>query len=220
MAHLDPSLYLIVDPAQCHHATPGEVARLSVAGGTTLVQVRDKRSSTRELIAHARSIIEAVSATRVPVVINDRVDVALASGAAGVHLGQDDMEVDTARRLLGEDAIIGLTVHSHAEVDDAPLEVVDYISVGGIFATRSKRNPDPPIGLEGFVHIVDRIRQLRPQLPVVAISGITLETVGPLIAAGADGVAVISAVSDDPDHQAATTRLRDAIDAERMEASR
>src|SRR5205085_4655686 len=117
-------------------------------GGATLVQLRDKHGTTRRLIAEARAIKQALAPFGVPLVINDRVDVALAAQAGGVHVGQDDMPVEEARRLLGPRAIIGLSIKSVAQANAAPLDLLDYVGVGGVYATSSKDNPNPPIGVD------------------------------------------------------------------------
>jgi thiamine-phosphate pyrophosphorylase len=164
------------------------------------------------MIERAQAIRDALLGTGVPLVVNDRVDVALAAGADGVHLGADDMAVDTARRLLGRDAIIGLTVKTQADADRAGRAPVDYACIGGVFETLSKVNPDPPVGLQGLKALRDTIRRLNPVLPVGAIAGITLARVPEVIAAGADGVAVISALFRTTDIGGAVRDFRTRID--------
>jgi thiamine-phosphate pyrophosphorylase len=149
----------------------------------------------------------------VPLLINDRVDVALAAGADGVHVGQDDMAVADARALLGPQAIIGLSIKTVAQAEAAPLELLDYVCVGGVFATTSKDNPDPPIGLTGLRRIVDVFRARQAGFPVGAIAGIDAGNAAETVAAGADGVAVISTLSLAPDPTAATRALRQVLDA-------
>jgi thiamine-phosphate pyrophosphorylase len=151
----------------------------------------------------------------VPLLINDRVDVALAVGCAGVHVGAEDMPAADARRLLGADAIVGCTVRS-AEEADFPAAMIDYVSVGGVFATPSKHNPEPPIGLDGLRALIRRL----PKLPVCAIAGIDHRNAADVIAAGADGVAVISDIFMADDVVAATRRLRGIVDAAIAERSR
>lgn len=146
------------------------------------------------MIENALAIREAIAGTGVPLVINDRVDVALASGADGVHLGADDMDAKTARRILGDKAIIGLTVKNRADGERAASMPADYACIGGVFETVSKVNPDKPVGLDGFTTLRTLLRELRPGMPVGAIAGIDLARVPNVIAAGADGVAVISAI--------------------------
>src|SRR5205823_12978010 len=144
--------------------------RMVVAGGATLIQLRDKYGSTRRMIEEARSIKAVLAGTGVPLVINDRVDVALAAGADGVHVGQDDMPAEAARRLLGRKAIIGLSVKSVALANAAPLDVIDYAGIGGVYATASKDNPNPPIGVAGLREIVAAFRARKADVPVCGIA--------------------------------------------------
>src|SRR5712691_2239044 len=146
MMRVDLRLYALVDPEHAGGRELVELARLVAQGGATLVQLRDKRSDTRAMVERARDIKAALAPFNVPLLINDRVDVALASGADGVHVGQDDMTVADARRLLGRDAIIGLSIKTVEQAEAAAVELIDYAGVGGVFATSSKDNPKPPIG--------------------------------------------------------------------------
>lgn len=209
---VDLRIYALVDPERAGGRSLPELAHAIAAGGATLVQLRDKRRDARSMIADARTIVAALAPHRVPLLINDRVDVALASGAQGVHVGQDDMEARDARRLLGPDAIIGLSIKTVAQAERAPLDVLDYVAIGGVFVTLSKDNPDPPIGLAGLKTIAGAIRARAPRIPVGAIAGIDASNAADVIAAGADGVAVISALSLAPDPQAATRALRAIVD--------
>jgi thiamine-phosphate pyrophosphorylase len=149
----------------------------------------------------------------VPLIINDRVDVALASSADGVHVGQDDMSVADTRRLLGPEAIIGLSIKTVAQAQAAPLDLLDYVGIGGVFATTSKNNPDPPIGTQGLAGIVAVFRKRAPKLPLVAIAGIDAVNVASVIKVGVDGVAVISALSRHADPALETRKLRNIVDA-------
>jgi thiamine-phosphate pyrophosphorylase len=215
---IDVRLNAIVDPERANGRSLAELTRLVVAGGATLIQLRDKLGSTRRMIEEARAIRAVLAGTGVPLVINDRVDVALAVGADGVHLGQDDMPAQEARRLLGPGAIIGLSVKSVALANAAPLEAIDYAGVGGVYATTSKDNPDPPIGVAGLRAIVAAfcVRSAASNditdIPVCAIAGIDAGNAAALIEAGADGVAVISALSMQNDPQAAARELRAVVD--------
>src|SRR5207248_6108118 len=192
---VDIRLYALVDPARAGgHALP-ELARLVADGGATLVQLRDKNSDTRAMVDEARAIKAALAPFRVPLVINDRVEVALAAQADGVHVGQDDMAVTDARHLLGPDAIVGLSIKTVAQAEAAPVELLDYVGIGGVFATTSKDNPDPPIGVEGLARIAAVFRRRAPALPLCDIAGIDASNAAAAITAGADGVAVISALS-------------------------
>src|SRR5205085_3294309 len=128
-------------------------------GAATVVQLRGKNSDTRAMVDEARAIKAALAPFRVPLVINDRVDVALAAQADGVHVGQDDMAVTDARRLLGPDAILGLSIKTVAQAEAAPVELLDYVGIGGVFGTTSKGNPDRPVGIPGLARIVDVLRR-------------------------------------------------------------
>jgi thiamine-phosphate pyrophosphorylase len=209
---VDLRLYALVDPERAGGRDLAVLARLLAQGGATLVQLRDKHSDTRLMVARARAIKAALAPLDVPLLINDRVDVALASGADGVHVGQDDMAVEDARRLLGADAIIGLSVKTVAQAEAAPLDLLDYAGIGGVFATSSKDNPSPPIGPAGLARIVGAFRRRAPEFPLCGIAGIDASNAGDAIAAGADGVAVISALSLKGDPQAAAHDLRAVVD--------
>src|SRR2546427_9141688 len=134
----DLRLYALVDPEHSGGRDLAELARLVAQGGATLVQLRDKRGDTRLMVERARAIKAALAPFNVPLLINDRVDVALASGADGVHVGQTDMAAEDARRLLGRHAVIGLSIKTTAQAEAAPLDLIDYAGVGGVFATTSK----------------------------------------------------------------------------------
>jgi thiamine-phosphate pyrophosphorylase len=205
---VDIRVYAVLDPARCRGRPLGEMAEAAARGGATLLQYRDKSGSTRGLIEAASEIGRALAPFDVPLLINDRVDVAMAVGCAGVHVGAEDMPAAEARRLLGPDAIVGCTVHSVEEADAVP-GGIDYASVGGVFATASKHNPQVPIGLEGVRALIARL----PDLPVCAIAGIDHDNAADVIAAGADGVAVISDIFMADNVAAATQRLRGIVDA-------
>jgi thiamine-phosphate pyrophosphorylase len=208
----DLRLNAILDPQRAEGRDLAGLARAAAAGGATLVQLRDKLGTTRRMIEEARAIRAALAPARVPLVINDRVDVALAAGADGVHVGPDDMAPADARRLLGPQAIIGLSVKSVAQAQAAPVEILDYVGVGGVYATLSKDDAQS-IGLAGLAAIVAVLRRRAPHLPICGIAGIDASNAGAVIAAGADGVAVISALSLAPDPQAAARELRAVVDA-------
>jgi thiamine-phosphate pyrophosphorylase len=209
----DLRLNAIVDPERAGGHQLADLAARCVRGGATLVQLRDKRSETRALIEEARAIKRALKASAVPFLVNDRVDVAMAAGADGVHLGQDDMAVEDARRLLGANAIIGLSVKSVDEAEAARLDLVDYIGSGGVYATSSKQQKNAPIGPAGLARIIAVLRRRAPDLPVCGIAGIEASNAAEVVAAGADGVAVISALSLVPDPETAARQLREIVDA-------
>lgn len=210
---LDLRLYGILDPALTGGRDPVDCALAAVRGGATLLQLRDKRYELRPVIALARRLVDALRPTGVLLVIDDRVDAALAAGAAGVHLGRDDMEPVDARRLLGPDAIIGATVHHAHEADAIDPAVVDYAGIGPVFPTRSKDPGDPPLGPGGLAALVAHLRRRLPRFPVCAIAGIDASNAAEVIAAGADGVAVISALFAASDIELAAAELRRAVDA-------
>ena len=213
MTAVDVRLNAIVDPERAGGHDLAELARALAEGGATLVQLRDKKSDTRVMIERARAIKAALAPFRVPLVINDRVDVAMVAGADGVHVGQTDMAVEDARRLLGRDAIIGLSIKSVALAEAAPIDLLDYVGVGGVYATTSKDNPNPPIGVEGLARIAQVFRRRAPTFPLCAIAGIEAGNAAATIRAGAGGVAVISALSMARDPLAAARELRGIVDA-------
>lgn len=217
---IDLRVYALVDPERAGgHTLPALAAKLA-QGGATLFQLRDKHGATRAMVEEARAIKNSLAPFNIPLLINDRVDVALAAGADGVHVGQDDMAVEDARRLLGPKALIGTSIKTVAQAEAAPIDILDYVGIGGVFATTSKNNPDPPIGVAGLARIVGIFRQRAPKLPLCAIAGIDAGNAGSAIKAGADGVAVISALSLVPDPVEATRALRDIVDAARNERQR
>jgi thiamine-phosphate pyrophosphorylase len=209
----DLRLYALVDPERAGGRDLAGLASMLAHGGATLVQLRDKHGATRSMVTAARAIRARLAPLSVPLLINDRVDVALAAGADGVHLGQDDMAITDARALLGSRAIIGLSIKTIEQALDAPVEHLDYLCIGGVFATASKDNPDPPIGLSGLQSISAALRRRAPDLPIGAIAGIDATNAAAVIAAGADGIAVISALSLASDPQAAARHLRAIVEA-------
>jgi len=208
---VDLRLYAIVDPETSGGHDLADLARKVVAGGATLVQLRDKSGNTRAMVARARAIKAVIGA--VPLLVNDRVDVALAAGCEGVHVGQEDMAVEDARRLLGRGAIIGLSIKTIAQAAAAALDLIDYAGIGGVFGTRSKQNTSKPIGPEGLKRVIETLHGRKAEIPTCGIAGINESNAAEVIAAGADGVAVISALSLAPDPQVAAQRLRIIVDA-------
>ena len=208
---VDLRLYALVDPAVSGGRALADLAG-RIAGSATLVQLRDKHSSTRAMVEEARALRSVLEPAQVPLLINDRVDVALAARADGVHIGQDDMAAEDARRLLGRTAIIGLSIRTVQEAQAAPLYLLDYVAVGAIFATTSKKTNSAPIGTAGLREVVQAVRARARNFPVCAIAGIDASNAGKVIGAGADGVAVISALSQASDPSAAAGKLRDVVD--------
>lgn len=184
-----PTIYPITD-RQISGLVHFEQVRRLVDGGARLIQLREKFGSSREFFDAAVQTIEYANAHRVSVIINDRVDIALAANAAGVHLGQDDMPPAKARALLGDDAIIGYSTHTLEQARHAATLPVNYIAFGPVFATKTKIDPDAVVGLEGVRHV----RKAIGDIPLVAIGGIDIDSIEDVLSAGADSVAMISAI--------------------------
>lgn len=210
--NLDLRLYALIDPEHAGGHDLADLAQGVAEGGATLVQLRDKSGSTRRMIERARALSSVLESTGVPLIINDRVDVALAAEADGVHIGHDDMPAAEARLLLGRKAIIGLSIKTMEQARIAPLGELDYVAIGGVFATSSKDNPDVPVGIDGFRRIAQIIRSRAPGFPICAIAGIDAGNAESVIAAGADGVALISALSRAAQPSKAAAELRGLID--------
>ena len=209
---VDLRLYALVDPAVAGGRPLADLAA-RIASSATLVQLRDKHGSTRAMVEEARALRAVLEPKGVPLLINDRVDVALAAEADGVHIGQDDMAPADARLLLGRGAIIGLSVKTVEQAQTAPLDLLNYVAIGGVYSTTSKDNTAAPIGVPGLRAIVEAIRAREPNYPICAIAGITSGNAADVISAGADGVAVISALSLAPDPRKAAQELRAVVDS-------
>ena len=184
-----PRIYPITD-RRLSGLPHAEQVRELIAGGAGLIQLREKKLSPREFLREAATALTIARGHGVPLIINDRVDIAMAVGAAGVHLGQDDLPPKAARRLLGNQAIIGFSTHDVEQARLASDLPIDYLAVGPIFETSTKEMPDPVIGLEGL----RQVRLLIRGLPLVAIGGITIHNAREVFEAGADSVAVIGAL--------------------------
>ena len=180
-------LYAIIDRAQTEERSPVAIAQALLSAGVRLIQYRDKHGSSRQLFHIGSEIAEKVRQAHGVFIVNDRADVARAINAHGVHLGQDDLPVELARRVLKSDKRVGCSTHDLAQVREAENSSADYVAFGPIFATHSKENAEPVVGLEG-------LRQARAatRKPLVAIGGITVHNARAAIEAGADCVAVIS----------------------------
>ena len=184
-----PRLYPILVPSRIGKGGLREIVEFAnevTAGGATLIQLREKHASAREVLRIAREL-RRVLPENVRLILNDRADLCVAAGVSGVHVGQDDLPPDAARRIVGPERILGVSTHNPEQVKAGDESSADYVAVGPVFSTASKDNPDPIIRLEG----VKRARALT-QKPLVAIGGITLENCRSVIEAGADSVAVIS----------------------------
>jgi len=199
-------VYLVTDRALLTGKSLEDVILLAVKGGASMVQLREKDASTRFFIEEARHIKNILASYRVPLIINDRVDVALAVGAGGVHIGQEDMPYPLARKLLGPEAIIGLSVETLEQVKAAENLDATYLGVSAIFATPTKTDTRHHWGIEGLRKVRAMSRH-----PLAAIGGINASNAAEVIQAGADSIAVVSAICSAPDPQKATEHLRRII---------
>ncbi|MEQ6917744.1 thiamine phosphate synthase [Halomonas aquatica] len=195
---LDLSLYLITDRGLCAEHGLVETVVAAVRGGVTLVQLRDKHASDAELVDQARRLKAALTGTGVALIINDRLEVALAAGADGLHIGQDDGDVAEARAALGPQAILGLSVQTHDQLACIDPSALDYLGLGPVFATPSKHDHAEPLGFEGLAALA-----AASPLPSVAIGGLKAEHLAATWGAGAEGLAVISAICGTPDPEMA-----------------
>ena len=186
-----PRVYPITD-TQISGLSHADQVALFAEAGATLVQLREKRASAAEFFETAKAALAVAAERGVHLIVNDRVDIALAIAAAGVHLGQDDLPPEAARRVLGDETVIGYSTHSVSQALEAAALPIDYLAIGPIFSTRTKENPDPVVGVEGLRTVRDAIGRL----PLVAIGGITLANAVDVIRAGADSVAMISGLWD------------------------
>jgi thiamine-phosphate pyrophosphorylase len=190
-----PLVYPITDRRLSGLTHAEQVERLH-AGGATLIQLREKHLAPKEFLTEAREAVSVARKLGVTLIINDRVDLALAAGAHGVHLGQDDLPPEAARRLAGPDFIIGFSTHNLEQALAAVGEPVNYIAIGPVFPTGSKENPDPVVGMQGLARIREGIG---PNIPLVAIGGITPANARNVIESGANSIAVISCLWTTPD---------------------
>ncbi|MFM2580521.1 thiamine phosphate synthase [Vibrio fortis] len=194
-------LYLVTDDQQ-DLATLEHVVELSVAGGVTMVQVREKHGDVRAFIERAQRVKAILSGTGVPLIINDRVDVALAVDADGLHLGQSDMPAEMARQLIGEDKILGLSIENEQQLKEAEHLPIDYIGLSAIFATPTKTNTKKHWGVEGLKSALETTK-----LPIVGIGGINESNIPELMATGVHGLALVSAICQADDPKAAAQHL-------------
>jgi thiamine-phosphate pyrophosphorylase len=190
---LFPALYAILDPALSSVPLPDLAEKLAGAG-VRLVQLREKHASARKIYSDSQQLIARVSPRGVRVIVNDRPDIAAIVGAGGVHVGQDDLPVEEARKICGPSCWVGVSTHNLEQLRAADLTSADYIAVGPVFPTSTKENPDPVIGLEFL-----RLARQKTRKTLVAIGGITVESAGEVFRAGADSVAVIRDLAAAPD---------------------
>ncbi len=211
---LDLSLYLVLDTELLGPRDLAATLSAALEGGARVVQLRDKQATRHAALARARQVQSLLAASGVPLIINDHVAIAAEIGADGVHVGQSDMPVSEVRRLLAPRAIVGLSITSLAQLAAGDVALADYVGLGPIFPTATKLDAAPALGLEA-------IRRARRQLavPLVAIGGIDASNAADVIEAGADGVAVVSAICAAADPRAAALALRQAVDAGRSRRS-
>lgn len=204
--------YLVTQSNHANGRSTVDVVGAALAGGIDVVQLREKHATARERLAIGRELRRLTADADVPLVVNDRIDLAAAVGADGVHLGDDDLPIDVAREQLGPDALVGRSVSTVAGAREAEAAGADYLGVGAVYRTESKetRPEQTEIGLDRVAEVCDAV-----SIPVVGIGGITHERAADVVAAGADGVAVVSEITGADDPEAATRRLREAVAAGR-----
>lgn len=195
-------LYLVTDTDLCGEMGVVETVRRAVAGGVTMVQLRDKTATTAQRITMARALIDVLTGTGVPLIVNDDLQAAIQSGADGAHIGQSDGDPERARALLGPDRILGLSCETVERVRATANSSVEYLGLGPVFATDSKTDHERPIGFTGLAEMA-----AATALPTVAIGGLKQQHFAPVIAAGADGLAVVSAICGQADPQHAAARF-------------
>ncbi|SFI68658.1 thiamine phosphate synthase [Celeribacter neptunius] len=203
----DLSLYLVLDPGLCAGVGMVETARAAVAGGATVVQLRDKTADTARMIETGRALKAVLAGTGAALIVNDDVEAAIQIGAEGLHIGQGDMAVAEARARIGATMLLGLTVETPALAAAVDPALVDYIGAGPVFATPSKLDHKTPVGFDGLAAQVGA-----SPVPAVAIGGLKADHVARVLKAGAQGIAVISAICGQPDPEAAARSLRERCD--------
>jgi thiamine-phosphate pyrophosphorylase len=202
----DYALYLVTDRRLSRGRTTLEIVQAAVRGGVTCVQLREKNCSTREFVREALAVRDFLKASGVPLIINDRLDVAMAVGADGVHLGQTDMPLEMARAIVGDGMCIGISAESLENALAAERGGADYIGVSPIYDTPTKTDTAPPLGLEG-------LRDIRAAvgIPLVAIGGLKRDNAAEVVRNGADGIAVVSAIVAAEDPEKASRDLLEVI---------
>ncbi len=208
---IDLSVYLITDAALCARTGLIETVAAGLRAGVTAVQLRDKHASDAELIEQGRALKGLLTGTGVPLIVNDRLDVALAIDADGMHIGQSDGSVAEVREVLGAEAILGLSVQNQDQLQRLDPGLVDYLGVGPVFATTTKPDHSPPLGFEGLAEVC-----AASPLPVVAIGGLRAEHADSVWAAGAQGMALVSAICAAADPEQMTKRIAQACRTARI----
>lgn len=189
MKRIDWKLCLVADVEAASGKNIISSIKEAIEGGVSLVQLRAKKLETHEFFELSLKARETTKKKSIPLIINDRVDIALSCNADGVHLGQDDLSVSSARKILGKKKLIGVSVNTQKEAEEAEHRGADYLGVGPIYFTQTKKDTRPPLGVEGLREIKKRVR-----IPILAIGGINAENAREIIKAGADGIAVVSAI--------------------------
>jgi len=207
MNNFDLSLYLVTDRGLSKGRSHEYIVEEAVKGGVSLVQLREKDISSKEFYQLALSLKKCLSNFNIPLIINDRLDIALAVDADGLHIGQSDLPYNIARKLMGEDKIIGLSVETIEQAHEANELDVDYIGLSPVFSTLTKSDINTPLGLDGVKEIVGFTKH-----KTVAIGGINVENAGDILRSGANGVAVVSAIVSHENPQQASRELRTIID--------
>jgi thiamine-phosphate pyrophosphorylase len=202
MQPIDYSLYLVTDRGLALGRPLEEIVMAAVNGGVTCVQLREKDCSSREFFDLALSLRFKLEKRRVPLIINDRLDIALAAGAAGVHLGQSDLPLEYARKVGRAGLVIGISANSTAAAVEAERRGADYIGLSPVFSTPTKTDTAEPMGFKGIEKIRKAVR-----IPLVGIGGLNAENAGEAIRHGADGIAVVSAIMSAPDPEEAAAKL-------------
>jgi thiamine-phosphate pyrophosphorylase len=206
MGTIDYSLYLVTDAELARGRSLRQIVAAAIYGGVTMVQYREKNASTRHMIEEALELCQLCCSYNVPFIVNDRLDVALAVGADGVHLGQDDMPAAVARKLIGPGKILGVSVENVAQAQAALADGADYVGASPIFATPTKTDAPPPMGIEGLQELARGCT-----LPIVAIGGLNAANAAAVLRAGAAGLAVVSAIVSAEDVERAARELKGII---------
>ena len=199
---IDPKIWrlcLVTDRTLAGGRSLSDIVGASVRGGATMVQLREKHAGTREFLEQARALKILLAPHKIPLIINDRVDIALAVHAEGVHVGQTDMPIEQVRALIGPNKLIGLSITNHQQIMQADVALADYLGIGPLYDQTTKPDASKTLGVEGF----RKLRQ-QTQKPVMAIGGLKADNSAPVIAAGADGLAVVSAIIKAADPESAS----------------
>ena len=205
MSKTDYSVYLVTDTGMCPRENLIDVCGKAIDGGATLIQLREKDISSRAFYEEALALKALCARRAVPLLINDRVDIALAAGADGIHIGQSDIPLEAARRLLGKDKIIGVSAGSVAEAVEAEQGGADYLGVGAVFPTSTKDDAEN-VGIDMLKAVREAVK-----IPIVGIGGINAENIEKLRGTGIDGVAVVSCIMASRDPEAAAAAPKEKV---------